>query len=278
MSVKNLLEQEAFSGDIDDLNEYVHDPGDPDGVVEAEREGKPHKSHARPLRRGRRWPWIILAMVLVTGVAYGAYWYGTQQAHKTTPKQAAQTQAKSTPVDAPTKHYDSTTYSLGFDYPGSWKISDTTDKLTVTSPSAKLPGIDGAAVGRAIITIQNQQSAIPGYPGGAATATLVSDMVTYKQPSEVQRAQTYLSYLGYQNPNGLDALFITGDSGYQVGQQVPMGDITKGNPLVGVTFEACGNSDCAPGTTGPLTLKAGSWKASAFSAPVTNFLQSIVVH
>jgi hypothetical protein len=157
-------------------------------------------------------------------------------------------------------------------------VSDTADKLTVTSPSTQLPGIDSNAVGRAIITIQNQQTSIPNYPSAGAVASIASDMVTYKQPSEVQRAQTYLSYLGYQNPKGLDALFITGDSGYQVGQNVPLSDIVKGNPLVGVTFEACGNNDCAPGTTGPLTLQASSWKSSPLSTAVNNFLQSIVVH
>jgi len=278
MSVKGLLEQEAFSGDIDELNEHVHDPGDPDGIVEAERDGAPRRTYAGSTRRKRRWPWLLLVIIVLAGVAYGAYWYGTQQTSKSTPKAATPAPTKSAPVTTSTTHYDSATYSLGFDYPSTWKLSDTTGKLTVTSPSTQLSGLDGKTVGRVIITVQNQQTAIPDFPANGAMASIASDMVTYKQPSEVQRAQTYLSYLGYQSPNGLDALYISGDSGYQAGQQVPMGDIVKGNPLIGITFEACGNSDCAAGTTGPLTLRASDWKSSPLSTVVTGFLESIVVH
>jgi hypothetical protein len=279
MSVKELLEREAFSGDIDELNEHVHDPGDPDGVVEAEREGRPHWTGvAKPVSRKRRLLWSALAIVLVAGIAYGAYWYGTQQAHKSVTKQEAHTQVKSTPTVVPTKHYDSTNFSMGFDYPGNWKIADSSSALTVTSPTAQLQTSSGKAAGRVIVTIENQQSSIPNFPANGAVASIASDMVTYKQPSEVQRAQTYLSYLGYQNATSLDALYITGDSGYQAGQQVPMTDITKGNPLVGVTFETCGDSSCSPGTTGPLSLQASSWKSSVYSTQIANLLESIVVH
>jgi hypothetical protein len=267
----------------DALNEHVESPGDPDGLIAAEEERQYQQQHpavpSKPKKK-RRWPIILLVLVLVAGAAFAAYKFGTKKAAApATDKKADSSQSSTAKEEAtastPTKHYDSVTYTLGFDYPQDWAVSDTETKLTVTSPSMKLKKVDGSSAGtNVVITIQNPQTKIPGYPTSGATAALTSDKLTYKQPTAVQRAQTYLTYLGYKSA-GLDALYITGDNGYQQGQNVPMSDIVKGNPLVGVTFQTCSTIDCTHGTVTPITLDGAAWKDSGVSKQVTALLQSM---
>ena len=269
----------------DELNEHVNDPGDPDGVHAAEEEEKqlpaprvPIES-ARPRKPKRRWPLVVLVVLLLAGAVVGTYWFGlrkpsTPPASKSTPTSHA-TKKTTQPAIVPTKHYDSDTYTLGFDYPQTWDVSDTAAKLTVTSPAASLTTVDGKTVdAHVLVTFQNPQTTIAGYPTTGAIASLASDKLTYKQPTSVQRAQTYLSYLGYASASSLDALYVTGDNGYQQGQQIPMSDVVKGNPLISVTFVTCGTTGCGAAATA-VTVQADAWKSSVLSQQVTNLLQSI---
>lgn len=278
---------EEVSDEEDELNEHVDDPGDPDGVHAAEEERRWREEHPVPpvipgtTRRKRRWPKVLIILVLVAAAAVGAYWFGSSKGSAPAKEAATKNSHTGTPnhplvpAETLTKHYDSTIYTLSFDYPATWAVSDTTTKLTVTSPAMQLSTIGGKKVeAHIVVTVQNQQASIPGFPANGALATLASDKLTYKQPTSVQRAQTYLSYLGYSTTNGLDALYITGDSGYQQGQQVPMSDVIKGNPLISVMFETCA-TDCTSGTPAPQTLLASSWQATQASKDVTSLLESI---
>jgi hypothetical protein len=270
---------------IDVLNEHVEEPGDPDGLVAADekRQSRQYQQltdaqlDSRPARK-RRWPVRLVLLVIIVLAAMGAYWFGNHQADKASVTQAKvpATQSQNvTPISVLTKHYDSTTYTVGFDYPENWVVADNAAKLTVTSPSLQLTAQDTTKVsGRIVLTIQNPQSMVPGFPAAGAIAALESDKVTYKQPTSIQRAQTYVSYLGYGSQNALDTIFITGDGGYQQGQKVAMSDITKGNPLIGVAFEACSKNDCNMATTA-LSVLAMNWKSSAVASQVTSLIQSI---
>ncbi len=279
--------------DKDDLNEHVVAPGDPDGVVAEEERRKLREARAAaavsfapaPPKhiRKRKWPTVVLVIVLVAAASFGAYWLGnnkakTPDAKKSQTGTTAQTQQPAKTATVATKHYDSVTYTLGLDYPGDWLISDTTAKLTITSPGVKMTSVSGSTTGHVLVTIQNPQTNIPGFPSGGAMANLASDKLTYKQPSSVQRAQTYLSYLGYKNPNGLDALYLTGDNGYESGQQIPMSDVIKGNPLVSVTFVDCEDTSCVNGAPKPITLLASRWKDAAFKQQVIDLLQSLTLN
>jgi hypothetical protein len=278
--------EESLDDEPDALNEHVQNPGDPDGLVAAEARKKWQAERAAPQmpvlppRRKHKWPWVIVIVVLIAGAAYGAYWFGSSQADKksgsatTAQKQSAtqNSQSKSQKKTAvvPTKHYDSVTYTLGFDYPQTWTVSDTATKLTIASPTIPLNTIAGTTVnGHVVVTIQNAQSTVVGYPAGGANAAIESKKLTYKTPTPVQRAQTYLSYLGYGKAHALDALYITGDSGYQKDQSVPMADVARGNPLIG--------NDCATGTPTYLTLLVDKWPAMTESKQVEDLLQSITL-
>jgi hypothetical protein len=283
--VASVYDEPADEEIIDVLNEHVEEPGDPDGLVAADekRQWQQHQQLTdkqldnRPVRR-RRWPLRSVLLLVIILAAMGAYWFGSHQADKNSAKQATApaTQSQSVkPVTIATKHYDSTTYTLGFDYPENWVVADNSVKLTVTSPSIQLTAQDTTKVsGRIVLTIQNPQSTIDGFPATGAIAALESDKLTYKQPTSIQRAQTYVSYLGYGTQNALDAIFITGDAGYQQEQKVAMSDIAKGNPLVGVAFEACAKNDCSTAAT-PVSLLAMNWKSSAPAGQVTSLIQSI---
>ena len=277
--------------ELDDLNEHVELPGDPDGLVAAEEQRKWAAEHPKPLpgpvqpaKRKRRWPIVLLVIILVAAAAVGAYWFGNKQADKTSSADTSQTPKTTTPKEntqpvaaVPTKHYDSTTYTLGVDYPQTWALSDTTAKLAITSPAMQLTTASGTINGHVVVTFQNQQTTIAGYPSGGALAALESYKLAYKHPTSVQRAQSYVSYLGYSQTSGLDAVYITGDNGYQQGQQVPMGDIVKGNPLISITFQTCTSTDCSTGTPTPVTLLASKWNDSALSKTVLTLLASVTL-
>lgn len=276
-------EAAAIDDENDELNEYVEQPGDPDGVVAQEKMQQWRHDHALPETGPpkRRHPWLkaLVALIIIAALAVGAYWYGTNRAGNGAPKQPQtsgnQNQKQVQPAVMPTKHYDSATYTLSFDYPENWTVADTPAKLTVTSPAMSLTGVDGKSVqAHAVVGIQNPQSTVPGYPAAGAVAALTSDKLTYKQPTTIQRAQTYLSYLSYKG-SGLDALYITGDNGYQQGQQVPMSDVAKGNPLISVVFETCSTVDCSGTGSIPVTLQASAWANNPAAKDVINLLESI---
>jgi cytoskeletal protein RodZ len=295
-TVQPKLQPESDPLEEDHLNEHVEYPGDPDGLIAAEEHQKWQAKHSVPVeqlpkarkkRSKGRWLVAPLVLILIGAAAYGAYWFGNKQADKKTGKSAQTTQHTSnqqpqqtTPkqeTTIPTKHYDSATYTLGFDYPQTWTVTDTTAKLTVASPTVSMKTADGSTSnGHVVLTIQNQQTTIAGYPAGGADAVLESQKLTYKQPTPVQRAQTYLTYLSYgTKAGGLNALYVTGDNGYQKDQTVPLTDVVKGNPLISVTFQSCTSADCSTGTPTTLVLPASSWSATAENKQVISLLESI---
>lgn len=289
---KNDPRQQPTEDELDDLNEHWHDPGDPDGVIEAEEERKLPPRHPsagvgmpRSYERKRRWPAVLLTLLLIAAATVGAYWFGNREAATPAPKptaNSAATAAKpSTPAAVPTTHYDSTIYTIGFDYPATWKLADTTTKLTVASPTMQFMTPDGKQVnGHVLFTVRNKQAVIPEFANGSATAVLASQKLTYKQPTAIQRAQTYLSFLQFPGSpaGGLDALYITGDSGYLQAQAIPMTDVVKGNPLVNVIFANCATEDCSTGTVTPYDVATSVWTAGSLGQQLTALLESLTLN
>lgn len=282
------LQSSSYDETEDDvLNEHVHDPGDPDGVIAAEKLRQWNEAHPHPQvirekpERIRRWPIVLAVIAVVTAASVGAYWLGTQHAIKMqaatnqkVKQQAKQKAEAAVPISTQTKHYDSTNFGLGFDYPDNWTVSDTPNKLTVTSaPTSLMTAVGMRTNVNVVAVIQNQQSSITGFPAKGAVASLASDLIKYTHPSTVQRAQTYLSYLSYTGQTDLDMLYLTGDKSYQQGQAVPMSDIAQGNPLISVGFEKGGS-----GSSDFVTLKADSWRSSPAAQAVNNLFASIVIN
>ena len=152
--------------------------------------------------------------------------------------------------------------------------------LTVTSPVVTLKGADGQeSKATIVLSIMPKGQNVAEFTGSSALAVRDSEKITYKNPTDVQRAQTYLSFLQYSasSRKALDAIFITGDFGYKTDQYVPKTDITKLDPLIHVSFMACVDSDCTKSDK-PLTLDPGQWTDSKLQKPVLTILTSLAVH
>lgn len=283
--------REPTDEELDELNEHWREPGDPDGVVaaeERERWREIHPAAAVPppaARKKRRWPVVLLVIVLLAAATFGAYWFGGHQASAPGPKPAksAETATQKHPAKKPVvtspKQYSSTNHNMGFSYPADWKLTDTVGKLTVASPEVQMTMPDGKKMeGHALVTVQHKQTAIAGYPENGAVAVLESQKLAYTQPTTIQRAQTYITYLSYEQANGLDAAYVTGDYGVVQHQLVPMADVAADDPLISVTFATCSSADCASGTVTPMAILASSWQSASFAKQATDLIESIQLY
>jgi len=223
----------------------------------------------------------IVAIIAVGGVVLLKHHKSTKPAATTkTPASSSQIEPSGLSIPTQTKHYDSTNYTLGFDYPSDWTVNDVANsKLTVISPALQLRGSDEQNfTGQIVLTIQPKQTSLAQFATGHVVAAMTSQKLTYRHPTPNQRAQTYLTFVNYEGVNStIDALFITGDNGYTVGQSIPESDMTKDDPLVSISFLKCADSSCK--TAGTATsIPAGEWYTSNLAKPLDNLLQSLIIN
>jgi hypothetical protein len=239
--------------------------------------------------RPKRPLWLkLLAGLVILALLGGGGWLAYQKfvrkpaADTTKPPVASESKTAAT-EDVPivTDHHDSSYFNLGFDYPEDWQVVDKGGGLlTVTSPAITLgdaTGQDTKAL--VVLSIMPKGQNVAEFTGSSALAVRNSEKITYKNPTDVQRAQTYLSFLQYSASatKALDAIFITGDFGYKTDQYVPKTDIAKLDPLIHVNFMACTDDSCAK-TDKPLALDPGQWANSKLQKPVLTILTSLAVH
>lgn len=259
---------------VDSLNDTTPPPPQP----------KPPKQH----KKRKRWPWIVVLVILLAAGAAAYYWLAVRKAAAPAKPAAVSQQTDNaaqsstgTPLaqTTVTKHYDSSNYLLGFDYPDTWSVIDAATKLTVTSPAFTLTDADGKQVSaHAQVVIRSRQTTLAEFSAGNGVAALQSQKLTYKKPTQNQRAQTYLTFVRYANsPVGLDALYITGDNGYQAGQSIPMSDIVQTDPLISVIFLQCSAADCS-GSPTALHISADAWSNKTLNTQVSGVLESLAIN
>jgi hypothetical protein len=128
-----------------------------------------------------------------------------------------------------------------------------------------------------IIMLVQPQGAIPSDFGtGNAVAVRDSQLLKYSNPSASQLAQTYLSFIQYDSATisgTLNAIYITGNYGYQKDQIIQRADIATLNPLVTITFGQCATAACS--NVGDLSIQANDWNNSALSTPIFTILKSL---
>jgi cytoskeletal protein RodZ len=237
--------------------------------------------------RRQRLVTILLSVVLLVIVGAFAYWLFTGKKSPTHAGKAASTQqavrsATSSNEAAPsvaTKSYTSSDFNLSLNYPDTWNLVDNGNgPMTITSPAVQLTSAAGRPVtGEITMTIQQQGQLPASFSAGTALAVLNSQMITYKQPTASQTSQAYLSFVQYSSTTtkgGLDGIYLTGNDGYQKDQVIPASDVAGVNPLVTVTFTACGNATCTANLN-PLTIASTSWSKSAFETPIMAMLSSL---
>lgn len=274
--------------DWDAVNQPEHNPED--DYEEASRSTAEYANYEPPQKQRnpiwRKLFTVLIVLVVVAGLGGGAYWYlkNRKPAQKTTPAtQTVQTAKPATSqIATATKHYDSSNFYLGIDYPQDWKVADNGGGvMAITSPSIQLKGADGKSVnGQIVLTIRSKEQKLPEFDTGNATAAIASQKINYTKPSQNQRGSTYISYLRFASSTGstsLDGIYITGDSGYTVGQAIPKVDISKVDPIIRIGFVKCAGSDCS-GTGTALSITTSSYGDETFSGPLETVLKSLSIN
>lgn len=232
---------------------------------------------AQKKRKGRK-RLIAVVVVLVLAIGAGAAYMLT----KPDPKPATQSTsptpspAASDSTEVASEHYVSRDFGLALDHPKSWKVDDaTTGKLKLESPLAKLQNSSGEQVdAKVTITLLAAGSNPEKFTSNFGTAIIDSEKIVYAAPSQTQRKETYISFLGFGSSIGIDAIFVTGDGGYKKDQGVPKTDAVKGDPIISVDFVSCTDgSEC----TQPLSISPEAWTSSTTLATAKVILQSLVV-
>lgn len=226
----------------------------------------------------------LLALILIAVLGAGGYWFAKQRKDDKKVEQSSQiTQNASSATDqinTETKHFDSANFKLGFDYPGDWTASeDSPTEISVLSKDLKLKDVDGKDVtGQIYFRVRAKGQKISGFGSGNAVAVLDSEKIAYANPTEVQRASTFITFLRYpENDAGLDAVYITGDQGYQADQDVMKADIENVDPIISVEFYLCPNSGCKE-ISGVYGIGAQTWDNDNISMPVKAMLESLVIN
>jgi len=275
----NYTSPEPNHHDDDDFPKPEHDEHDKDvQYTHVER----LMGYAPP-KASRRWLRGAAIVIAVVALVAGGF-YGAKHIHLGSKNQTAKPNPVkvNTPAATPpkTKDYTSQTFNLSLSYPQTWGVLEPGNgKLTVTSPVMQLKNMSGKAVNaRIVATIQNKPTGLPEFKNGSAVAALDSEKISYTHPTSTQRAQTYISFLSYATTkgNGLDAIFVTGDNGYQKAQAIPESDVLQTNPLITVSFLQCADTACSSGGTA-LTLTANTWSDAAVSQPIKTILTSLVL-
>jgi hypothetical protein len=229
---------------------------------------------------------IILTVAIIAALAAAAYLVFFKSKPAKAPTRSGKSsntlQSGSNSTATPTKHYDSSNFNLGFDYPEDWKVSDVdgSGKLTVTSPAMKLKDASGQNVtGQIIMEIRDKTQKLTEFDKGSATAARDSEKIAYTKPSQTQRASTYISFLSYATSTtsgGFNGIYITGDNGYQKGQDIPLVDITKVDPTINITFNKCADDKCSV-KGAPMSVSLTSWSDINFANPLKSMLESLSI-
>lgn len=237
-------------------------------------------------KSGGKRRWLIVAGVLVVLAGVGGVVYvlaksdGKKEANvpaATDNTESSSTGSSSGLASSETKDYTAAQLGLSLKYPSDWTVDEATGEIIFRSPSAHLPGTKPSVWGLVEVTIRAKGQPLPEFESGNATATRQSELLTYAKPSQNQRANSHLTFVAYApEANGLNAMYITGDNGYQKGQAVPQVDIANMDPVISVAFLTCGDEKSCTNAS-QTSLEVSAWDDQEFSSVLKSMLQSIIV-
>ncbi len=207
----------------------------------------PLQTHKQKARRGL---WVAIAIVLLVGLAAGGWFiYAHPHTAKKTPQKTSHSENTSQSNNNTPGQYTSTDFNLSFKYPSGWQVDDSKhDILQVKSGIVKLPNEKRQQVDAKVVLNIIATNTKSSFPADSATAVRDSIKFTYDSPSEGQRQETYLSFVNLDGPSsgGLDAAYITGDSGYVKGDPITKADFDKVQPIFWLEFySSSGNQKLA---------------------------------
>jgi hypothetical protein len=222
-------------------------------------------------------------IVLVLALAAGSYWFVKNRNSNDKPtetSQTAQNVSATEKISSETKKFESASFRLSFDYPSDWRASeDNPEAITVLSPDITLKDTQGKdAKGQIYFRIRAKGQQLQGFDKGDAAAVLASEKIAYTAPTQVQRASTYITFVRYaENSQGLDAIYITGDTGYEQGQSVLKTDIEKVDPIISVEFYLCPKDGCKE-LSGVYGIGEQTWQDPDIAEPLKKMLTSLVIN
>lgn len=243
-------------------------------------------------KRNPKWRKVALAggvALLLIVVVGGVYWFSfkDKQSDQTsnsaeTTQGGSQLAPAASEITAETKHYVSQNFRLEFDYPQDWTASEDNAEV-ISALSTDLALKDTAnkdVVGQVYFRIRANSQKLEGLDGGNGSAVRNSEKIAYTKPTQSQRDSTYISFLRYvtsTDDKTLDAVYITGDLGYQTGQAVPKLDIEKVQPIVSLEFYLCPNSGCVE-VSGVSGIGIGALENPGIWGPLTKMLKSLIIN
>jgi hypothetical protein len=223
---------------------------------------------------------VILLAVITLIVAGVIFVLGSSSKKKTKTTNVTPTvqTTNTTPakVEAATP-YSSAYYNLTFNLPSGWNVvNDNKQSLTAQSAITNLVDVSGKSFnGRLVLSVTPTGQPPVGLKGKDATAVVQSEKISYTQPTANQLAQSYISLVQYQSTvskAGLDAIIVTGNSGYTEAQIVPFSKLNALNPTIVIYFQSCSESKCLNPTN--MSINSSMWSDSNFKALIENLLKS----
>lgn len=266
----------------DEQQEEIRSSADYANYTPPKKESKMPKMPSFNWRKPAKY---LLILLLLAGVGAGIYAFFLKPKPETDksasrPNTSQTDQTRAGQITTATDNYSSQEFALSFDHPEDWTvIGGSREELKVISPDIKLKAADGQQVnGQIVMYIRAPGQKIPGIDSGNAVAVADSKKISYSKPTANQRGETYISFLRYSSSTiGLDAIFITGNNGYQKNQSVPKADIEKVEPMISITFGKCADGGCVE-LAPPLSIDASSWNDTNLSGPLEAMLQSLVIN
>ena len=217
----------------------------------------------KPPKKSRKSLFIFISIVAVCLIVLIVVYFAAPSP-KNNSKTSTNSKTSSNTNNGPkTLSFNSVSSSLSFNYLSTWAVNDNNNGLiTISSPVTSLNLASGSkTTGQVVITI-NEQTNIPKQFGNYSVALSNSTQISYSNPTQTQRNQTYLTYVQYPATTisgGLDAIYVTGDYAYPKNNVIPETDIAKLNPLIIVSFQSCQDSSCQKNT--PVTVSSSTYSS-----------------
>jgi len=242
-------------------------------------------------KRSKSWVWLAAAVVIVI-LGLGSWLVLSSKSKTTKPVVAVKktVQAKPSAVSSkpttntltyngPTTSYAAAAFGATFSYPTNWTVvNNGSAPLTLTSPVMSLLSANNQTVnGQIVMSMGAQGSVPPAVTANSSVAVLTSQKLSYNQPTPDQAASTYVSFVQYPTTTtrgGLNAIFVSGNYGYQKYQIVPSSNLAQVDPLIYFSFYSCASSTCPISTRVPLTIAASDWDNSSLAGPISYIIKS----
>lgn len=227
-------------------------------------------------KKSRRLRKVLIILIVLALAGAGIYFLYQQGGKRSGQEESSQPNSKENAAEAEPEaestaleSYSSTDLKLSFDHPGNWQVDDSEQGvLTLESLETELPDESGQTVkAKVVMSIVPSVAEMDDFPADQATAVRESEKFAYDSPAAGQREETFLSFVNLDGPSeGLNAIYITGDSNYVKGDPVTKADFESVEPIVGIRFLAEGEA---------ITIASGAWDENQTLASVLSILKSL---